>query len=384
LDISAVGVAGEAPSRRPEPPGRGTPSSVGTDTYPESVGPGMRAAHITHEGSPEDAIEVVDVETPAPGPGEIRIRVEACALNHLDVFARIGHPEEDDEFPKRTGGDVAGVVDAVGEGVDADLAGDEVILYGGVTCGECEYCERGEQTMCHDYRIVGEDLPGGLAEYVVVPADTVDPKPDSLDWVTAAALPATFTTAYRMIQTVGDLRPAESALILGASGGVGNAALQLANLVGATTYATTSTDEKARRLEPLVEAVIDYTAEPFDERVMELTDGRGVDLVADHVGQETWQRSIDSLAMGGRMVICGATSGPDPDVDIRSIYQHHRRILGAPMGNRSDFRDVLSLAARGKVEPTVDRVLPLADVAEGHRVIEDREVFGKVVVKPGE
>lgn len=342
----------------------------------------MRAAHITHEGSPEDAIEIVDVETPEPDPNEVRLRVEACALNHLDVFARTGHPEEDDEFPKRTGGDIAGVVDAVGENVDEARLGDEVMVYGGVTCGECEYCLNGEHTMCHDYRIIGEDLPGGLAEHVVVPADNVDPKPASLDWITAAAIPAAFTTAYRMIHTVGNLGPADSALVLGASGGVGNAALQFADMVGATTYATTSTPEKASRVEEWADEVIDYTETPFDERVMDLTDGRGVDLVADHVGQETWQRSIDSLAMGGRMVICGATSGADPDIDIRSVYQHHRQIRGAPMGNRQDFRDTVSLVARGAVEPQIDRVLPLEDVAEGHRIIEDREVFGKVVVEP--
>ena len=343
----------------------------------------MRAAHITQEGAPEDAIETVEVDTPDPGPDEVRLEVEACALNHLDVFARTGHPEEEDVFPKRTGSDIVGVVDAVGENVPETRLGDEVIVYGGVTCGACEYCLDGEHTMCHDYRIIGEDLPGGLAEYVVVPVGNVDRKPTSLDWVTAAAIPAAFTTAYRMIHTVGDLGPADTALVLGASGGVGNAALQLAEMVGATTYATTSTERKERRLDEWADEVIDYTETPFNERVMELTDGRGVDLVADHVGQETWQRSIDSLAMGGRMVICGATSGADPDIDIRSVYQHHRQILGAPMGNRQDFRDVVSLVARGEVEPVIDRVLSLEDVSEGHRAIEGREVFGKVVIVPG-
>jgi NADPH:quinone reductase-like Zn-dependent oxidoreductase len=342
----------------------------------------MRAGHITHEGPPEEAIEIVDVETPDPGPDEVRLQVEACGLNRLDVFARVGHPEEDDVFPKRTGGDIVGVVDGVGENVAEQRLGEEVMVYGGVTCGDCEYCLAGEHTMCHDYRIIGEDCPGGLAEYVTVPAANVDPKPDSLDWTTAAALPAAFTTAYRMIFTVGDLDPSDTALVLGASGGVGNAALQYADLVGATAYATTSTDEKAARLDRWADAVIDYTEVDFAEAVMERTDGRGVDLVADHVGEETWQQSIDSLAMGGKMVICGATSGPDPDIDIRSVYQHHRQILGAPMGNRQEFRDVTELAARGKVDPQIDRVLPLAELAEGHRIIEDREVFGKVVVRP--
>lgn len=342
----------------------------------------MRAAHVTGYGPPEEAIEIVDVETPQPGPDEVRLRVRAVALNHLDVFARTGHPEDDGEFPKRTGGDIAGVVDEVGEGVTGVAAGDEAVVYGGVTCGDCEYCHRGEETMCHDYWIIGEDLPGGLAEYVVVPAACLEPKPAGVEWVAAAATPVAFTTAYRMVVGVGELRPSETALVLGASGGVGNAALQLADMIGARTFATTSTDGKAARLAEWADEVIDYTAVPFDERVVELTDGRGVDLVADHVGQETWQRSIDSLAMGGRMVICGATSGPDPDINIRSVYQHHRQILGAPMGNRREFRAALSLVERGKVEPVIDRVLQLEDVAVGHRVLENREVFGKVVVTP--
>jgi len=342
----------------------------------------MRTAHITQYGSPEDALSVVGTETPEPGPNEVRIAVEAVALNHLDVFARKGHPEDDGEFPKRTGSDMAGVVDAVGEDADESWVGESVVVYPGVTCGECEYCLNGEHTMCHEYEILGEDRPGGLAEYAVVPEWCLEAKPDSLDFVTAAATPVTFTTAWRMIVTAGELRPAETALILGASGGVGDAALQIAERLGATTYAATSSDEKAAVVGELADEVIDYTDVAFEEAVMELTDGRGVDLVADHVGQATWQQSIDSLAMGGRMVICGATSGPDPDIDIRSVYQHHRQIRGAPMGNRQDFRDVLSLVADGELEPRIDRVLPLDRVAEGHAAIEERDVIGKVVIRP--
>jgi len=342
----------------------------------------MRAAHVTQHGSPEEALEIVTVDRPEPGPGEIRVDVEAVALNHLDVFARKGHPEDEGEFPKRTGCDIAGVVDAVGDGVDEGRVGDEVVVYPGVSCGDCEFCEVGEQTMCDEYEIIGEDRPGGLAESVVVPVGNVEPKPDSLEFVTAAAVPVTFTTAWRMIVGAGELRPAESALILGASGGVGNAALQIAERLGATTYATTSSEEKAEQLEQWADEVIDYTETPHDEAVMELTDGRGVDLVAEHVGEETWQESIDSLATGGRMVVCGATSGADPDIDIRSVYQRHRQIRGAPMGNRTQFRDVLSLVARGELEPRIDRQLSLEEVAEGHRAIEERAIVGKVVIEP--
>jgi len=342
----------------------------------------MRAAHITQYGDPEEALALVDVERPEPGPGEVRVDVEAVALNHLDVFARKGHPEDEGAFPKRSGCDIAGVVGSVGDGADTDWLDEAVVVYPGVSCGDCEFCERGEQTMCHEYEIIGEDRPGGLAESVVVPEACLEQKPDSLNFVTAAAVPVTFTTAWRMIVGAGQLRPAEKALILGASGGVGNAALQIAERLGATTYATTSSERKADRVREWADEVIDYTETPHDEAVLALTDGRGVDLVAEHVGEETWQESIDSLAMGGRMVVCGATSGADPDIDIRSIYQRHRQIRGAPMGNRAQFRDVLSLVARGELEPQIDRVLPLDRIAEGHRAIEDRAVFGKVVLRP--
>jgi len=342
----------------------------------------MRAVHIVDSGAPEDALEIRDCSRPEPGGGEVTLAVRACALQHADVFARVGHPEIGDQFPKRPGTEIAGVVDEVGDGVDGWEPGDRVNVYHHVSCGDCEFCERGEQTMCPHDRKFGSDFPGGLAEYVTVPASNLEPVPDHVGMETAAAWPSSFTTAWRMLVTGGGLEPSETALILGASGGVGHAALQLADRIGAEVYATTSADWKAQEARKWASEVIDYTEHAFDERVIELTDGRGVDLVADHVGQETWQSSINSLATGGRMVICGATSGADPDIDIRSVYQRHRQILGTPMGNRQDFRDVGRLIAREEVSPVIDRVLPLDRIAGGHRAIENRGVFGKVVVRP--
>jgi NADPH2:quinone reductase len=342
----------------------------------------MQAVHLVGNGPAEEVLEIREIPRPDPGSEEVVLNVRACALQHADVFARVGHPEIKDSFPKRPGTEIAGVVDEVGDGVDRWSPGDRVNVYHHVSCGNCEFCERGEQTMCPHDRKFGSDFPGGLAEYVAVPAANLEPVPSHIDMTAAAAWPSSFTTAWRMLVTGGELRPSETVLILGASGGVGHAALQLADRIGAETYATTSADWKAERAATWAEAVIDYTEAPFDERVGELTDGRGVDLVADHVGEETWQQSINSLATGGRMVICGATSGPNPDIDIRSVYQRHRQILGTPMGNRQDFQDVGRMIARGEVSPVVDRVLPLKNVANGHRAIENREVFGKVVVKP--
>ncbi|MFB6300120.1 MAG: zinc-binding dehydrogenase [Halobacteriales archaeon] len=342
----------------------------------------MRAVHLTDFGAPEDVLEIRDVPRPEPDSHEVRLEVKACGLQHADIFARIGHPELDPAFPKRPGTEIAGIVDAVGDAVTDWDIGDRVNVYHHFTCGECEFCERGEQTMCPEDTKLGGDRPGGLAEFVSVPGENLERLPGSVSFDIGAAWPSSFTTAWRMMVTAGNLRPAESALILGASGGVGHAALQIADSVGATPFATTSADWKAEKASEWAESVIDYTETSFDAAIKALTDDRGVDLVADHVGQETWQQSINSLATNGRMVICGATSGPDPDIDIRSVYQRHRRIIGAPMGNRQDFRAVGRSIADGHVEPVIDRRLPLADVAEGHRAIEERNVFGKVIIHP--
>ena len=349
----------------------------------------MRALHITGNGPADEVLEVVDTERPDPGPDEVRLEVRAAALNHKDVFARIGHPYDEEGFPKQTGTDVAGIVDAVGEAVTDVSVGDRVNVFPRIFCGECEFCLNGEQTMCTDDVAIGQagsnaqsTIPGGFAEYVVLPARVMEPIPADQDFVTAAAWPVTFTTAWRMIVTGGELEPAETALVLGASGGVGNAALQIADSVNAETIATTSTREKARRIEQWADTVIDYTEVDLVDRIDEVTDGRGVDLVADHVGAGTWQDSINCLTRGGRMVICGATSGPYPDVDIRSIYRRHRRIIGAPLGNVSDFRAAGRLIADGTLEPVIDRVLPLDRAVEGHRALEERDVTGKIVIEP--
>lgn len=344
----------------------------------------MRAAHIVSPGEPEEAISIVKKPKPTPDVNEVRVRVEACALNHLDIFARTKSNQKN--FPKQTGVDISGRVDAYGNGVKDWEIDEQVIVYPIESCEQCEYCLNGEQTMCDNYQIIGhggpDDTLGGLAEYITVPANNLEPMDPCLSFEEAAAWPVTFTTAWRMIVSAGKLRPSETALILGASGGVGNAALKIANRLGATTYATTSTEEKADRLRPKVKEVINYTTNQFDRQINTLTHGRGVDLVAEHVGEKTWQRSIDSLAKGGRMVVCGATSGADPDIDIRSLYQSHRHIIGAPMGSRQDFNSVYKLIKSGEIAPEIQDVLPLEAVAEGHRRIEERDIFGKIVIRP--
>jgi NADPH:quinone reductase-like Zn-dependent oxidoreductase len=344
----------------------------------------MRAAVIPRPGSPE-VIEVREVPVPEPGPGEVLVRVRACALNRMDIWARSGPPGPifpwpEPVYPLITGNSMAGEVAALGPGAAGFAPGDRVLVYSALSCGRCEYCRRGEQTMCYDYRIWGEHTQGGFAEFAAVPADNLEPLPENVDFVKGAAVPS-FVTAWRAVVTAGEVRPGDDVLVLAAGGGVGVAAVQVALRAGARVFAGASTAEKRRRaLELGAAAAFDYTAGPFSEWVMAQTRGRGVDIVVDSLGA-TWPESIRSLARGGRLVVCGATAGNRPVFDIRELYQRHRSIRGAPMGNRQEFRRVLKMVAEGLLEPIIDSVFPLEQIAAAHRRAESRESFGKVVVE---
>lgn len=345
----------------------------------------MRAAVIREHGG-YDRVRVERVPRPViQSPDDVIVRIRAAALNRLDVFVRQGVSGpglRPIHLPRITGADAAGEVVEVGPAAGDLRPGDRVVIYPGLTCGQCEYCRRGEDTMCHRYRIWGEDVDGGLAEYSRVPAANVYRIPSGLSWEAAAAFPCAYTTAWRMVVTTGRLRPHEKLLVLGAGGGVGVAAVQLGRRIGAKVWAVTSGEQRVRRLLELgANRVIDRRHEDFEQVVMEETAGRGVDLIVNPVGGETWGPAVRCLAMGGRMTICGATAGDAPTISIRTIYQWHRQILGAPMGNRDDFLAVLDLVARGELEPVIGAVLPLDQVAEAHRLLEEGAVVGKIVIR---
>ncbi len=306
----------------------------------------MRAAMIREHGD-SDRLQLEEVPIPSAAPGDLLIRVGAVGLNHLDVFTRQGL--EGPGIPPITLPHVSGV-DVAGTVAEGPTAGQRVLVNPAIGCGACRQCRRGEISMCPNYTILGEHRWGGLAEYATVPATNAIPLPDHVEFTVAAALPATYTTAWRGMVTVGRVRPGERVLIVGASGGVGCAALQIGVLVGAEVLATASTSAKRQR-------------------------------ALDAVGAPTWRRSIQSLAMAGRMVICGATGGDRPDISIREIYQHHRQILGAPMGNWQDFLDVTRLAFSGKLVPEVHSVYSLARIAEAEDALDRREHFGKIVIQ---
>jgi NADPH:quinone reductase-like Zn-dependent oxidoreductase len=344
----------------------------------------MRAAVIREHGGSDKLRVEDDVPTPQPGPGELLLASAAVGLNHLDVFAREGLKGPGVppiRLPHVSGVDVAGVVAAHGPGVSAPPIGTRVVLNPSYGCGTCRQCRRGEHSMCPNYAIVGEHRWGGLAEYVAVPARSVIPLPDHVPFTRAAAVPAAYTTAWRGVINAGRLQAGERLLVVGASGGVGVAALQIGVMAGATVFAVAGTEAKRQRARELGASAVFDSREDWIPALRELTDGEGVDMVHDAVGAPTWRRSIQSLAMGGRLVVCGATAGDRPEISIRELYQSHRQIIGAPMGNWQDFLDTMRVVFDGKLVPEVHRVYPFEQLAEAEDALDRREHFGKIVVQ---
>jgi NADPH:quinone reductase-like Zn-dependent oxidoreductase len=340
----------------------------------------MKAVILRRHGGNE-VLEIGDWPDPEPGAGEVRVAIRAAALNRLDVFVRNGIPGV--PLPQIPGGDGAGVIDRAGEGVSGVTPGDRVLLQPGLYDNVCEHCRAGEQSLCVKYRILGEHVPGTLAAFVVVPARNVFPIPAGLSFARAAAFPLAYQTAWRMIVGRAAARPGETVLIHGAGGGVGGAALEIALLAGARVIATTSGEEKAARLrETGAERVIDYRVEDVLAAVREHTSKRGADVIVDSVGEATWMTSLKAAARGGRIVTCGATSGPNPKEEIRQIFWKQISILGSTMANDREFRALYAAVAAGKLKPRVDTVIPFSRVREAYARMEEGRAHGKIVLVP--
>jgi NADPH:quinone reductase-like Zn-dependent oxidoreductase len=340
----------------------------------------MRAALFSEYGGPE-VVRIEDVAAPEPGPGEVRLRVAASALNHLDLWVRRGLPVET-VMPHIGGSDVAGVVDAVGVGVTGVEPGARVVVDPSLSCGRCEWCERGEAPLCREYRILGEHTQGGLAEYVVVPASNVYPVPDGYPLDRAAAAPLAFLTAWRGLMTRGRLQSGETVLITGASGGVATAAVQIARHAGARVYAVT-TSENVDRVRSLgADVVYDRDRVDYAKELWRDTGKRGVDVILDSVGAATWQQNLRSAARAGRIVVYGGTTGPKLDTDARLVFWKQLDILGTTMSNRREFEEVMALVFSGVLEPVIDVVWPLERTREAHERMEAGAQFGKVVLTP--
>ncbi|MCS7263243.1 MAG: zinc-binding dehydrogenase [Armatimonadetes bacterium] len=342
----------------------------------------MKASAIVAHGGFE-GLRYIDLPDPQPSQKEVVIRVCACALNHLDIWLRKGIPAYRLELPHVPGSDVAGEVVAVGDGVTNVKVGDKVIVNPNLTCGECEWCRMGEDSMCDSFGIFGAKCWGGYAEYAKVPARNLIPMPENLTFEQAAAFPLTFLTAWHMLITRAGLKPSERVLVVAAGSGVGVAAIQIAKLAGAFVIATAGTDEKCERAKALgADAVINHSRENIAERVKILTDGRGVDLVFEHVGHEVFERCLASLAKGGRLVTCGATTRPTASFDIRFLFSRQLSIIGSMMGRTSELLTIVRLVSEGKLKPVIDKTFPLSEAVKAQEVLESRNFFGKLVLVP--
>ena len=341
----------------------------------------MKAIVFSEHGGPE-VLRYTEVPEPRLGHGEVLVRVKACALNHLDLWVRRGLPGVQIPMPHIPGSDVAGEVAKVGEGVSRVKVGQKVVLAPGLSCNACDDCIAGHDNLCRRYTIFGYMVDGGCAEYVRAPEVNVLFYPEGLSWEEAAAVPLVFLTAWHMLVGRARLQPGEDVLVLGAGSGIGSAALQIAKLHGARVFATAGSEEKLKKAKELgADELINHAKQDIAEEVKKRTNKRGVDVVFEHVGQATWEKSLSSLAPGGRLVTCGATTGYEAKIDIRRLFVQQWSLLGSYMGSRSELLTVLRLVSRGRLKPVVDKVFPLAEAARAHEHLEKREQFGKVVLK---
>ena len=339
----------------------------------------MRAVLIRAHGGPE-TLTLTDVPDPVPRSGDALIRVRAAALNHLDIWVRRGVPGHTFPLPMIPGSEVSGVIEEIGVNDGGWKTGDAVIVAPGVSCGECVACTSGNDPLCPHYGILGETRHGGCAELIAVPVRNLLAKPATMSFTDAAALPLDMVTAWHMLIARAGLRAGETVLVQAGGSGVGSAAIQIAKLWGATVIATAGSKEKmARALALGADQAIDYRSADFVAETRKLSGKRGVDVVFEHVGGETFERSLRLLARGGRLVTCGATSGAEVTVNLRLVFLKLLSILGSTMGSLAELREIMRHVDAGRLQPVVDRVLPLAEIAEGHRVLESREAFGKVV-----
>jgi NADPH:quinone reductase-like Zn-dependent oxidoreductase len=342
----------------------------------------MKAVIFNQHGGPE-VLEYAEAPDPTIKANEVLVEVKACALNHLDVWARSGLPGIQIPLPHILGNDVAGVVREVGESVSWVRVGDEVMLQPGVSCGHCLECLSGRDNLCRDYDIIGYRRNGGYAELVSAPAVNVIPKPKNISWPEAAALPLVTVTAWHMLVTRGNVQPGEDVLIHAAGSGVGSLGIQVAKLRGARVIATAGSDEKLAKARELgADDVLNYSDDNWPKEVRRLTDKRGVDVVFEHTGAATWAGSIASLKPNGRLVTCGATSGYAAHTDLRQLFYRHLNLLGSFMGSKAELLEAMKFVASGKIRAVVDQTLPLAEARLAHESMEDRAQFGKLVLMP--
>jgi len=340
----------------------------------------MKAIRFHEFGGP-DVLRFEDVADPQPRKDQVLVRVKACSINHLDLWIRTGLPGI--RLPHINGSDVAGDIVEVGEYVTGLTAGERVLLAPMVFCGHCEYCARGQQTLCREFSVLGYANDGGNAEYIAVPRVNVIPIPKELSYDQAAAVPLVFLTAWHMLVGRCDLRAGQTVLVLGGGSGVGSAAIQVAKLLGATVIATAGDEAKLERSRALgADHTIHHYNQKIADEVRKFTAKQGVDVVFEHVGAATWDESVRSLKLGGKLVTCGATTGPEAKFDLRVLFARQLSFLGSYMGNLGELHEVLKHIFSGKLKPVVDKSFPLSEARAAHEHIEEGRQFGKVILNP--
>lgn len=340
----------------------------------------MKAVVFREHGG-ADKLSYDELPMPKIGPQEVLIRVQACALNHLDIWVRQGSPAYQTPFPHVLGSDVAGTVEETGAQVEGIARGARVFVSPGISCWKCEYCLAGRDNRCRTYGLLGAMRHGGYAEYVAVPFQNVLPIPENLSFEQAAAFPLVSVTASHMLFALAGLQHGETVLAMGAGSGVGMMAVQLAKLAGARVLTTVGSDDKIPKAVVLgADAVIHHGKENVAERVRLLTEGRGVDVVVEHIGPEVWNTCVESLAKGGRLVTCGATTGGEVTLNLRYVYSRQLTIKGSYMGTRAELLKTSELMGQGRLISVIDRMFPLREARAAQELMISRKFFGKIVL----
>ena len=338
----------------------------------------MKAVRIHQHGGPE-VLRYEDVPEPEIKANEVLLRVRACSLNHLDIWARKGLPGM--KLPHILGSDIAGEVVRVGELCERVKPGQRVLLSPGTSCRQCEQCVSGNDNRCRKYTLFGTGINGGNREFMPAPEYTVIPIPDNLTFEQAAAAPLVFLTAWHMFFSRARLEAGEDVLVIAASSGVGMAAVQIAKMFHCRVIATAGGEHKIAKAKELgADYVIDHYSQDISAEVKKITAKRGVDVVFEHVGEATWAKSMESMAAGGRIVTCGATTGYDTKLDLRFLFAKQQSVLGSYMGTLGELHRVLKFVFNGTLKPVIDRVFPLSELAAAHQHLENKEQFGKVIV----
>jgi NADPH:quinone reductase-like Zn-dependent oxidoreductase len=338
----------------------------------------MKAVRIHQFGGPE-VLSYEDIPDPLLRKDQVTVRVRACSLNHLDVWVRKGLPGV--KLPHILGSDIAGEVAEIGEYVSGFTTGQRVLVAPMHFCGHCENCVEGLQNQCRTFTVLGNGVDGGNCELIAVPPANVIPIPESLGFAQAASVPLVFVTAWHMLVGRAGMRPGQTVLVLGASSGVGIAAIQIAKLFHCRVITTAGDEAKLAKGKELgADYGINHYQQRISEEVRKITNKEGVDIVVEHVGEATWDESVRSLKSGGTLVTCGATTGPNVAIDLRHLFARQLSLLGSYMGTMGELHEVFNHVIAGRLKPVVDRVFPLSEIRAAHEYLEKSQMFGKVVL----